>query len=53
MNILWNIVYESGETQEEYGTCEQDVRDFIARSFSHMGPVKSITPLHGDDGSEV
>lgn len=51
--IIWLITFESGETQEEYGSSVQDVREFIARSFHHKGPVRSTVPLHGDDGSEV
>ena len=49
---MYVVTYESGETQEEYGTCESDVREFIQRSFSHMGTIKDISPLHGEDGSE-
>lgn len=52
-SILWDVVFESGEAMEEYGTDQRDVREFIQRSFSHMGPIKSVTPREAEDGSEV
>lgn len=50
---MYVVTYESGETQEEYGMNEADVREFIQRSFSHMGTIKDISPLQGEDGSEA
>lgn len=50
--MIWMIEYESGETQEEHGTSEQDVRDFIARSYAHMGTVTKIV-LHPDYQQEA
>lgn len=42
MTKFWLITFASGETMEEYGTDEEDVRAFIARSFSHMGEIVSV-----------
>jgi hypothetical protein len=44
---LWLITYTSGNTQEEHGKDEADVREFIARSYAHEGAVKSVE-LHPD-----
>lgn len=44
MNQIWLITYASGETQEEHGTSEEDVREFLKRSYAHMGDVKSVVP---------
>ena len=39
---LYTITFESGETQQEYGKDEADVRDFISRCFKFKGPIKSV-----------
>lgn len=39
---FWLITFENGETQEEYGKDEADVRDFISRCFKFKGPIKSV-----------
>jgi hypothetical protein len=51
--ILWLITFTSGDTQEEFGANEADVRDFIQRCFAFKGAIANIAPLHGEDGSEV
>lgn len=45
---FWLITFESGETQEEYGSSEADVRDFIQRCFKFKGTIKSVVP-HPDN----
>lgn len=44
---FWLITFTSGETQEEYGSSEADVRDFIARCFKFKGDIKSVE-VHPD-----
>lgn len=44
MNIF-QVTFSSGKTMEEYGDSAQDVREFIARSYSHMGAVASIVQV--------
>lgn len=44
---FWLITFESGETQEEYGANEQDVRDFIQRCFKFKGAIKKVE-VHPD-----
>lgn len=39
---LYTVTFENGDVQHEYGTDEEDVRIFIARSFHFKGPVKSV-----------
>jgi len=44
-DLFYIVTFENGDTQEEYGASEADVRDFIARSFKFKGPIKSVV-LH-------
>lgn len=45
---LYVVTYESGDTQEEYGADEADVRDFISRCFKFKGPIKSVELFRGE-----
>lgn len=47
MSQIWLITYANGDTQTETGTDEQDVRDFLKRSYAHKGAVESVV-LHPD-----
>ncbi|AUS02714.1 hypothetical protein NVP2275O_133 [Vibrio phage 2.275.O._10N.286.54.E11] len=42
---LFDIKFKNGRTIQEYGHSEDDIKDFLKRSYSHEGEVQSIKEM--------